>query len=62
MGDHEKDGKMTLTNSSNKNLKILEIQSRATTKPTKHGSTLPKTEESGLFLKRLTQMTVKNEK
>ena len=38
-GDQEKDGKTTLTNSSNKNLKILKIQLKATTKPTKHGST-----------------------
>ena len=37
--DQEKDGKMTLTNSSNKNLKKLKTQSKAAIKPTKLGST-----------------------
>ena len=38
IGDQEKDGKMTSTNSSNKNLKKLKTQSKAAIKPTKHGS------------------------
>ena len=37
--DREKDGKMTSMISSNKYLKNLKIQLKATTKPTKHGST-----------------------
>ena len=37
------------TNSSNKNLKKMKTQSRAGIKPTKLGSTLPKTVEDGLY-------------
>ena len=47
--DREKDGKLTSTNSSNKNLKKMKTQSKAAIKPTKLGSTKPKTAEDGLY-------------
>ena len=53
--DREKDWKMISTNSSNKNWKKMKNQSRATIKPTKLGSTLPKTVEDGLYQKKLAQ-------
>ena len=49
IGRPKKDGKMTSTTSSNKNLKKMKTQSREAIKPTKLGSTLPTIVEDGIY-------------
>ena len=57
LADREKDGKMTSMISSNKYVKKrkMKSQSREAIKPTRIGSTLPKTGEDGLYQKEITQ-------
>ena len=49
MDDQEKDGKMTSTNYSNKNLKKLKTPWEVAINPTNLGSIKPKTAEDGLY-------------